>query len=138
MSAPIGKALQTVLLLVGSWATGLGVYAGAVRGGRGEVLPLETWRVIGAVTLVAWLTAAALLTLPLLRWLASRRPAASRPAMAAAGMALALLPVLLTTGFWYGWHPRHLLTGEAGFLGLLYGTSGVILALGLRRIAPPR
>jgi hypothetical protein len=131
------RAVRTVLLLVGSWAAGLAAYAGAVRGGRGEVLPMETWRVIGAVTLVAWLTASALVTLPLLRWAASRRPVVSRPAMVAVAVALALLPVLLTTGFWYGWHPRYLLTGEAGFLGLLYGTSGVVLSLGLERMARP-
>jgi hypothetical protein len=129
------RTIQTLMLLIASWAAGLAAYAGALVGLRGEILPLDTWMVIGPVTLAAWLLASVLVSLPVLRQLALRRSDGSRSApLAAAGAALAILPVWLTLGFWYGWHPRHFLIQEAGLLGLLYGTSGLILGLSLARM----
>jgi len=133
------RSLQTVLLLILSWAAGLVAYAVALVGLRGEILSLDNWLIIGSVTLVAWLVSAMLLTVPVLRWIASRR--VSRPrsgALAVAGAALAVVPVWLNVGFWYGWQPRHLLVGEAGFLGTHYATSGVVLGLSLGRLASKR
>lgn len=126
--------MRTVLLLIISWACGLAAYAGALAGFRGEVLSLDNWMIVGSVTLVAWLVAATLVTVPVLRLLASRR-SAGPPAGALAlwGAALALVPVWLTVGFWYGWHPRHLLVREAGLLGIHYAASGMVLGLSLAR-----
>ena len=124
------SAVRTLLWLLASWVLGLAAYAAALAGWRGEVLSLDNWRVIGAVTLVAWLLSSVLLGLPVLRLVGSRRG----PVPAAlAGVALAILPVWLTVGAWYGWHPRHLLNGEAAMLALLYGTSGLVLGLALAR-----
>lgn len=131
--------MRTVAWLVTSWAAGLGAYAGALNRVRGDVLSLDNWTVIGAVTLVAWLASALLVTLPVLRHLP---PPRSRPASAArlsiAGASLAIVPVWLTLVVWHGWHPRHLLSQEAAFLGLLYGTSGAVLGLLLSRLTAPR
>jgi hypothetical protein len=106
---------------------------------RGEVLSLENWTVIGCITLVAWLVASLLVIVPTLRLLLSRRSGDSRKGLfALTGAALAIVPVWLNVGFWYGWSPRHLLIGEAGFLGVHYATSGLVLSLALARRAAPR
>ena len=133
------RSLQRVVLLILSWAAGLATYAAALAGLRGEILPLDTWLIIGPITLVAWLVSSSLLIAPVLWFLASRRAGQpGRGALAVAGAALAIVPVWLSVGFWYGWHPRHLLVGEAGFLGLHYATSGVVLGLSLGRLASKR
>lgn len=133
------RSLQTVVLLIRSWAAGLAAYAAALAGLRGEILSLDNWRIIGSITLVAWLVSSMFVIVPVLRLLASRR--AVRPGhgtLAVAGASLAIVPVWLNVGFWYGWHPRHLLVGEAGFLGLHYATSGVVLGLSLGRLTSKR
>lgn len=122
-----------------SWAAGLGAYAGVLAGLRGEVLSLDNWMIVGAVTLVAWLVASTLVTVPALRLVASRRSGYRADSiLAATGAALAIVPVWLTIGFWYGWHPRHLLLGEAGLLGVHYAVSGLVLGLWLARSASNR
>jgi hypothetical protein len=131
------RSVQRVLLLILSWAAGLATYAAALAALRGEMLPLDTWLIIGSITLVAWLVSSALLIAPVLGLLASRHPR-QRGVLAVAGAALAIVPLWLTIGFWYGWHPRHLLVGETGFLGLHYATSGVVLGLSLSRLASKR
>jgi hypothetical protein len=124
--------VRTVLLLLISWAVGLAAYGAALLAVRGEVLSLHNWEVIGAVTLVAWLVASLLALLPILRLLLFRSSAGKRfPALIGAG--LAIVPLWLNIGFWYGWHPRHLLIGEAGFLGVHYAASGLFLSLSLAR-----
>ena len=133
------RRLQTVVLLILSWAAGVSVYAAALVGLRGEILSLDNWVVIGSITLVTWLASSMFVTVPVLRLLASRR--AVQPGhgtLAVAGAALALVPVWLNVGVWYGWHPRHLLVGEAGFLGLHYVASGVVLGLSLGRLTSRR
>jgi hypothetical protein len=122
-----------VLLLLISWAAGLAAYGGALVAVRGEVLSLDNWMVIGAITLVAWLVTSMLVILPVLRLLARRSAHAGKGLSALTGAALAIVPVWLNIGFWYGWHPRHLLTGETGFLGVHYATSGLVLSLSLAR-----
>ena len=112
----------------------MAVYAGALTGGRGEFLSFDNWTVIGIVTLVAWLIGSTLVTFPVLRLLAWRGSTGAAPAaLASAGAVLAVVPLWLTVGFWYGWHPRHLLACDAGLLGLLYATSGIVLGLSLAR-----
>ena len=133
------RSLQRVILLILSWAAGLATYAAALAGLRGEILPLDTWLIIGPVTLVIWLVSSTLLIAPVLRFLVSRRSGQPRSgALALVGAALAIVPVWLNVGFWYGWHPRHLFIGEAGFLSLHYATSGVVLGLSLGRLASKR
>ena len=117
-------------LLLISWAVGLAAYGLALLVLRGEVLSLDNWIVIGAITLIAWLVASIVLTGPVLRSLASRSDH-QKLLLAVTGVALAIVPVWLTVGYWYGWHPRNLLVGEAGFLGLHYATSGLLLSLAL-------
>jgi hypothetical protein len=129
------RSLQTVVLLILSWAAGLAAYAAALVGLRGEILSLDNWLIIGSITLMAWLVSSMLVIVPVLRLFASR--CALQPGhgtLAVAGAALAIVPVWLNVGVWYGWHPRHLLVGEAGFLGLHYATSGVVLGLSLWRL----
>jgi hypothetical protein len=133
------RSLQSVVLLILSWAAGLAAYAAAVVGLRGEVLSLDNWLIIGSITLVAWLLSSMFVIVPSLRLLASRRGGQLRSGvLTVAGAALAIVPVWLNVGVWYGWHPRHLLVGEAGFLGLHYATSGVVLGLSLGRLASKR
>jgi hypothetical protein len=123
-----------VLLLLISWAAGLAAYGIALLILRGEVLSFDNWMIIGSITLVAWLVSALLVTFPILRlMLSSRSVQAEKGILALAAAALAIVPVWLNIGFWYGWHPRHLLLGEAGFLGLHYATSGLVLSLSLAR-----
>jgi hypothetical protein len=129
--------VRTVLLLLISWAVGLAAYGAALLAFRGEVLSLANWKVVGAVTLVAWLVASLLALLPILRLLRFRR-SAGKGVLALMGAGLAIVPVWLNIGFWYGWHPRHLLTGEAGFLGVHYAASGLLLGLSLGRRAGER
>ena len=124
--------MRTVPLLLISWAVGLAAYGLALLVLRGEVLSLTNWIVIGAITLIAWLVASVVLIVPVLRSLASRSEH-QEPLLALTGVALAIVPVWLTIGYWYGWHPRNLLIGEAGFLGLHYATSGLVLSLALAR-----
>ena len=125
--------MRTVLLLLISWAAGLTAYGIALLTCRGEVLSLDNWIVIGAITLVAWLVASVLVTVPVLRLLGRRRSDRRKRLLATAGVALAIVPVWLNIGYWYGWDPRHLLIGEAGFLGVHYATSGLVLSLALTR-----
>ncbi|HEY7612006.1 MAG TPA: hypothetical protein VH764_03345 [Gemmatimonadales bacterium] len=133
------RSLQRVGLLILSWAAGLAAYGAALAGLRGEILSLDNWLIIGSITLVAWLVSSMLLIAPVLRWLTFRRAGRRRNGvLALAGAALAIVPVWLNVGFWYGWHPRHLMVGEAGFLGLHYATSGVVLGLSLGRLASKR
>ena len=121
-----------MLLLLISWAAGLAAYGIALLILRGEVLSLDNWMIIGSITLVAWLVGAVLVTFPILRlMLSSRSVQAGKGLLALTAAALAIVPVWLNIGFWYGWHPRHLLIGEAGFLGLHYATSGLVLSLSL-------
>jgi hypothetical protein len=123
-----------VLLLLISWAAGLAAYGVALLILRGEVLSLDNWMIIGSITLVAWLAGALLVTFPILRLMLSNRAVPlGKGHLALTAAALAIVPVWLTIGFWYGWHPRHLLIGEAGFLGLHYATSGLVLSLSLAR-----
>jgi len=123
-----------VLLLLISWAAGLAAYGIALLILRGEVLSLDNWMIIGSITLVAWLVGAVLVTFPILRLMLSGRSVqAGKGLLALTAAALAIVPVWLNIGFWYGWHPRHLLIGEAGFLGLHYATSGLVLSLSLAR-----
>jgi hypothetical protein len=123
-----------VLLLLISWAAGLAAYGIALLILRGEVLSLDNWMIIGSITLVAWLLGAVLVTFPILRLMLSGRSVqAGKGLLALTAAALAIVPVWLNIGFWYGWHPRHLLIGEAGFLGLHYATSGLVLSLSLAR-----
>lgn len=124
--------MRTVLLLLLSWAVGLATYGAALLAFRGEVLSVANWEIVGAVTLVAWLVASLLTLLPILRLLRFRRPA-RKGVLALTGAGLAIVPLWLNIGFWYGWHPRHLLIGEAGFLGLHYAASGLCLGLSLAR-----
>ena len=129
--------MRTVLLLLISWAAGLAAYWGALLAWRGEVLSLDNWMIIGSITLVAWLVAAVVVIVPILRLLVSRSSGHPRNGrLALVGVALAIVPVWLNVGFWYGWHPRHLLVGEAGFLGVHYATSSLVLSLSLARNAP--
>ena len=126
--------MRTLLLLLIAWATGLAAYGLALLILRGEVLSLDNWMIIGSITLVAWLVGAVLVTFPILRlMLSSRSFQVGKGLLALTAAALAIVPVWLNIGFWYGWHPRHLLLGEAGFLGLHYATSGVVLSLSLAR-----
>ena len=126
--------MRTVLLLLISWAAGLAAYGIALLILRGEVLSLDNWTIIGSITLVAWLVSAVLVTLPILRLiLSSRSFRAGKGLLALTAAALAIVPVWLNVGFWYGWHPRHLLIGEAGFLSVHYATSGLVLSLSLAR-----
>ena len=126
--------MRTVLWLLVSWAVGLAAYGVALVVVRGEVLSLDNWRIIGSVTLVVWLVASLLFILPMLRLLASQRATlGSAAGLALAAVILAIVPVWLNIGFWYGWHPRHLLVGEAAFLGLHYAISGLVQSLSLRR-----
>ena len=129
--------MRTVLLLLISWAAGVAAYGVALLVLRGEVLSLDNWMLIGSITLVVWLVASLLIVVPTLRLLLSRRSADSR-LLPLTGAALALVPVWLNIGFWYGWSPRHLLVGEAGFLGVHYATSGLVLSLALARRAASR
>ena len=123
-----------MLLLLISWAAGLAAYGIALLILRGEVLSLDNWMIIGSITLVAWLLGAVLVTFPILRLMLSGRSVqAGKGLLALTAAALAIVPVWLNIGFWYGWHPRHLLIGEAGFLGLHYATSGLVLGLSLAR-----
>jgi hypothetical protein len=123
-----------VLLLLISWAAGLAAYGIALLVLRGEVLSLDNWMIIGSITLVAWLVGVLLVTFPILRlMLSSPAVHTGKGLVALTGAALAIVPLWLNIGFWYGWHPRHLLLGEAGFLGLHYATSGLVLSLSLAR-----
>jgi hypothetical protein len=127
--------VQTVLLLIFSWAVGLAAHAGALNGLRGEILSLDNWLIVGSITLVAWLATSVLVIVPALRLLASRRFGFLGPGLLTlAGAVLAIVPVWLNVGVWHGWHPRHLLTGAAGLLGVHYATSGLVLGLSLSRI----
>jgi hypothetical protein len=131
--------MRTVILLITSWAAGLAAYAGALKGWRGEVLSIDNWMLVGSLTFVAWFFASVLVTLPVFRRLPLRPSSHSGAALfAAAGATLAIVPVWLTLAVWAGWHPRHLLSQEAGLLGVLYGTSGLVLGLSLARIASQR
>jgi hypothetical protein len=95
--------------------------------------------IVGSVTLVAWLVSSMLVILPILRLLVSQRSSVRRRGgLALMGAVLAIVPLWLNIGFWYGWHPRHLLIGEAGFLGVHYATSGLVLSLSLARQAAPQ
>jgi hypothetical protein len=126
--------VRTVLLLLISWAAGLASYGIALLVVRGEVLSLDNWMIIGSITLVAWLVGALLVTFPILRlMLSSRLVHKGTGLLALTAVALAIVPVWFTIGFWYGWHPRHFLIGEASFLGLHYATCGVVLSLSLAR-----
>jgi hypothetical protein len=126
--------VRTLLLLLISWAAGLAAYGIALLILRGEVLSLDNWMIIGSITLVAWLVGAVLVTFPILRLMRSSRSVqAGKGLLALTAAALAIVPVWLNIGFWYGWHPRYLLIGEAGFLGLHYATSGLVLSLSLAR-----
>ena len=128
--------MRIVLSLLVSWAVGLAVYGGALVALRGEILSLDNWTIVGAVTLIAWLVSSMLVILPMLRLLIARRsPDRRRGELALVAAVLAIVPLWLNIGFWYGWHPRHLLIGEAGFLGLNYVTSGLVLSLSLSRQA---
>jgi hypothetical protein len=128
-----------LLLLLISWAVGLAVYAGFLSGVRGEVLSLDNWVVIGTVTMVAWLVASVLVTVPVLRRLAASGAGGPRiGVLTVASVVLAIVPVWLNVGIWYGWHPRHLLIDEVAFLGAHYATSGLVLSLSLGRIAARR
>ena len=123
-----------MLLLLISWAAGLAAYGSALLILRGEVLSLDNWMIIGSITLVAWLVGAVLVTFPILRLMLSGRSVqAGTGLLALTAAALAIVPLWLNIGFWYGWHPRHLLIGEAGFLGLHYAISGLVLSLSLAR-----
>jgi hypothetical protein len=134
----LAKGLRAVFFLVLSWAAGLATYAAALAGVRGEILSLDNWLIIGSVTLVAWLVASGIAIVPVLTLLASRSGPPGPGKLPVAGAALAIVPVWLTIGVWYGWHPRHLLLGEARFLGVHYVTSGLILGLSLDRIGSRR
>ena len=138
-STPIGTMWRMTLLIT-SWAAGLVAYAGALKSWRGEVLSFNNWMVVGPITLVAWLFSSTFVILPVLRRLPLRRPSSYSGAalLAATGATLAIVPVWLTLAVWAGWHPRHLLSQEASLLGVLYGTSGLVLGLLLARIAPHR
>jgi hypothetical protein len=127
--------VRAVFLLAASWAAGLTAYAGASWGLRGESLSLDNWVLVAAITLLAWALPAALVTLPLLRRLEPRIHGRAG-VLALAGGVLAILPIWLNLGLWYGWHPRHLLRPEAVPLAVLYGTSGVVLGLLLSRTDP--
>jgi len=121
--------VRTVLWLLISWAVGLAVYGGALVALRGEVLSLDNWTIVGSVTLVIWLVSSMLVILPILRQFSRHFPDRSQGRFALMGAVLAIVPLWLNIGFWYGWHPRHLLVGEAGFLGVHYATSGLVLSL---------
>jgi hypothetical protein len=128
--------MRAILLLL-SWAAGLAVYAGASWVLRGELLSLDNWILIGAVTLLLWAITAALILVPVLRQALRRRhPSPGEPALV--GGMLAILPIWMNLGLWYGWHPRHLLRPEAAPLILLYCTSGAVLGLLLSRTGAPR
>lgn len=117
----------------------MATYGAALLVLRGEILSLDNWTVIGCITLVAWLVASLLIIVPTLRLLLLRRSVDPHKGLfALTGAALAIVPVWLNIGFWYGWNPRHLLIGEAGFLGVHYATSGLVLGLALARRAVPR
>ena len=127
--------MRTLLLLITCWAAGLAAYAAALAVLRGEILSLDNWTVIGSITLLAWLLASGLVILPVLRRLATRRSGfRGGSVLPVAGAALAVIPLWLNIGLWYGWHPRHLLIGEAGLLAVLYATSGLLLGLLLASI----
>jgi hypothetical protein len=131
--------VRTVLWLLISWAVGLAVYGGVLLALRGEVLSLDNWTIVGSVTLVAWLVSSMLVILPILRRLVSRRSSVPRRGgLALMGAVLAIVPLWLNLTFWYGWNPRHLLIGEAGFLGVHYVTSGLVLSLLLARQTAPQ
>lgn len=129
--------MRTVILLITSWGFGLAAYAGAMRGWFREVMSIDNWMLVGPITFAAWLLASVLVILPVLRLLA-RRPAIRSGAvsLAAAGAALAIVPVWFTVVLWYGWHPHHLLGLEAGLLAVLYGTSGLVLGFSLGLLEP--
>jgi hypothetical protein len=129
------RRMRTVILLIVSWGAGLAAYAGARKGWRGDVLSIDNWMLVGSITLVAWLFASVIVTLPVLRRLPLRRSSHSATVLlAATGAMLAIVPVWLTLAVWAGWHPRYLLSQEAGLLAVLYGTSGLVLGLSLGRI----
>jgi hypothetical protein len=124
--------LRKLLLLAVSWAAGLAAYGGALWALRGDVLSLDNWTIIGSITLVAWLVSSLLVTLPVLLRLTRRRARpTSRGVLAGVGVTLAIVPVWLNVGVWYGWHPRHLFTAAAALLSVQYATSGLILSLAL-------
>ena len=130
--------MRTVVWLLISWAVGLAAYGGALVALRGEVLSLDNWTLVGSVTLVAWFVSS-IVILPILRLLVSRRsPDRRRGGLALVGAVVAIVPLWLNLTFWYGWNPRHLLIGEAGFLGVHYATSGLVLSLLLARQAAPQ
>jgi len=130
--------VRTVVWLLISWAVGLAAYGGALVALRGEVLSLDNWTLVGSVTLVAWFVSS-IVILPILRLLVSRRsPDRRRGGLALEGAVVAIVPLWLNLTFWYGWNPRHLLIGEAGFLGVHYATSGLVLSLLLARQAAPQ
>jgi len=122
-------------LLIISWAAGLAAYAAALKGWRGEVLSIHNWMLVGPITFGAWLSASVFVILPVLRRLPLRPSSYGGAALllAAAGSTLAIVPVWLTLVVWDGWQPRYLLSQEAGMLGVLYGTSGLVLGLSLVR-----
>jgi hypothetical protein len=123
-----------MILVVTSWAAGLAAYAAALKGWRGEVLSIHNWMLVGPITFGAWLSASVFVILPVLRRLRLRRSNHSRAAiLSAAGTALAIVPVWLTLAVWAGWQPHYLLSQEAGMLGVLYGTGGLVLGLLLAR-----
>jgi hypothetical protein len=126
--------MRTYFLVISSWAVGVAAYAGALKGWRGEVLSAHNWMLVGPITFVAWLFASVFFTLPVLRRLPVRISSHSSAALcAAAGATLGIVPVWLTLAVWAGWQPRYLLSQEAGMLGVLYGTSGLVLGLSLAR-----
>jgi hypothetical protein len=131
--------MRTLLLLITSWGAGLAAYTGALRGLYGESISKGDLVAVGLLTLIAWLLASELIILPILRRLSRR--ASGQPSgalLAAVGIALAVVPVWLTLALWGGWHPRHLISQEAGLFGALYGVSGAVLGLSLARIASQR
>ena len=123
------------LLLIACWAPGLAAYAGALWALHGETMSIDNWAFVGLLTLIAWLVASVFVTLPVLLRL-SRNSGGARGPLLTAGAALAILPVWLTMGMWVGWHLRHLLSEEAVLLGVLYGTSGLLLGMWLSRRTP--
>jgi hypothetical protein len=124
-----------MILVITSWAVGLAAYAAALKGWRGEVLSIHNWMLVGPITFGAWLSASVFVILPILRRLPLRPSSYTGAALllAAAGATLAIVPVWLTLVVWAGWQPRYLLSQEAAMLGVLYGTSGLILGLLLAR-----
>ena len=131
--------MRTSILLISSWAAGLAAYAGALKAWRGEILSADNWMLVGSITFVAWFSGSVLVTLPILRRLPLRASSRSRAIrFAIAGATLAIIPIWLTLAVWARWHPRYLLSQEAGLLAVLYGTSGLILGLSLAQRASQR